>query len=164
MIPGNPISRSRLRLSSPTVWPCNSSESFHPGHKDRLSLSSPALHSSLRVSRRLANSRAIQGSNSPGHSVRHTLQDLGWVINWEKSNTVPSQDVVYRGARLDFRSGQAFPTQQRVDSVRSVAMEILSKRAPQARTWLRFLGLLASLVEILPFCRLSMHPLQFHIL
>lgn len=69
--------------------------------------------------------------------VVRTLRDLGGVINWEESNTIPSQDVVYLGTWFDFRSEQAFPTQQRVDTLGSVAVEILSRRAPQARTWLR---------------------------
>ena len=96
--------------------------------------------------------------------VIQCLQDLGWIINWEKSAPVPAQVITYLGARLDFRSGQAFPTNERVSTLVSTLNDILLLKAPVARTWLRLLGLMASLVEILPMCRLRMRPIQFHVL
>ena len=38
------------------------------------------------------------------------------------------------------------------------------RRQAPARVWLQFLGYLASLVDVLPDCRLHMHPLQLHLL
>ncbi|KAJ8042119.1 NACHT domain- and WD repeat-containing protein 1 [Holothuria leucospilota] len=95
--------------------------------------------------------------------VVETLQALGWIINTGKSLT-PSQRVTYLGAILDFSLGQAFPTPERIQALAEVATLILSRRSHQARTWLRLLGLMASLVEVLPFCRLYMRPVQFHTL
>lgn len=96
--------------------------------------------------------------------VVETLQALGWIINTEKSSLTPSQRVTYLGAILDFSLGQAFPTPERIQALVEMAALILSKRVHQARTWLRLLGLMASLVEVLPFCRLYMRPVQFHTL
>ena len=96
--------------------------------------------------------------------VIQVLQDLGWVINLEKSNLQPSQNVVYLGAHLDFCQGVASPTQERIVSLCQTTTQLLSTPSPRARLWLRLLGLAASLVEILPYCRLQMRPIQFYLL
>ena len=110
----------------------------------------------------LGNSK-VQASKDTQFVIQ-TLQDLGWVINWQKSSIVPSQQITYLGAHLDFKKGQAFPTPERAEALRTVCLEVLSSKAPKARTWLRLLGLMASMVEILPFCRLRMRPIQFYVL
>ena len=110
----------------------------------------------------LANSR--QECQEATRFVIQVLQDLGWIINWEKSNLQPSQSVTYLGARLDLQRGLAMPTLQRIENITQAASLLLSKRISQARQWLRFLGLAASMVEILPLCRLFMRPVQFFLL
>ena len=96
--------------------------------------------------------------------VIHVLQNLGWIINLDKSNLQPSQSVIYLGAHLDFVRGCARPTPERVTAISLAANRLLARRSHLARFWLRFLGLAASLVEILPYCRLYMRPIQFHLL
>lgn len=60
-------------------------------------------------------------------------------------------------------SGQAFPTQERVQALSSFA-KMFNKVTLQAWLWFRLLDLMASLWGILPFCHLRMRPLQFHLL
>ena len=109
-------------------------------------------------------------SSSREDAVRDTrftitlLQLLGWVINEEKSSLVPSQSVTYLGARLDLRSGMAFPSLERLKAIQEVATQILQKPRVQVRLWLRLLGLQASLVDVVPYCRLRMRLLQLHVL
>ena len=89
---------------------------------------------------------------------------FGWIINWEKSSLTPSQSPTYLGAVLDFRAGRARPTPERIMAVHEGARLLLASQVSTARAWLVFLGYLASLVDIVPWCRFHMRDLQFHLL
>lgn len=88
----------------------------------------------------------------PGESYQDTADNtalsvnllihLGCIINMEISNLIPSQEVKYLGAHLDFTEG-------------TICM---------AQVWLRLLGLMTSLVDIIPFYRLRMRPIQVDLL
>ena len=109
-------------------------------------------------------------ANSKEESIQFTsevvslLSSLGWVINHQKSALIPAQRVTYLGADLDLEKGFAFPSETRIDSIVSLASQISRQHPLRARIWLCFLGHLASLVEVLPLCRLRMRPLQLHVL
>ena len=109
-------------------------------------------------------------SDSEGASLRDTnvvvslLEDLGWVINVGKSCLVPSQKITYLGADIDLVSGRVFPSSKRVRDLSSLADSFQPQGSYQARVWLQLLGMMASLTEILPLCRLHMRPVQFHVL
>ena len=92
------------------------------------------------------------------------LTQTGWVINWEKSRPSPAQSLIYLGARLDLAVGRAFPSAERITALKQALDALLLAPRSPARTWLRVLGLLASLVDVVPLCRLYMRPLQFHLL
>ena len=91
------------------------------------------------------------------------LHRLGFVINWAKSNLVPSQQVQFLGSNLDLRSGIVRPTSQRVLDVVNCAALIYSRKLVEARLILRLLGLMASLVDNVPLCRLRMRLVQLHL-
>ena len=89
---------------------------------------------------------------------------LGFVINQEKSALVPVQRIEYLGAQIDFSLARVFPNTARIASVTQCASRILSSQTVEARLPLRMLGLMVSLVEVLPFCKMLMRPLQTHFL
>ena len=93
-----------------------------------------------------------------------TVQELGFIINWEKSKLTPTQGPLFLGASLDIPRQLARPSPQRVDTIIAAAGALRRKRHATARRWLQFLGYLASLVDVLPDCRLHMRPLQLHFL
>jgi len=109
-------------------------------------------------------------SGSEAEARRHTelvvslLERLGWLLNRDKSALVPSQRVVYLGADIDFVAGKAGPSEERVGTITQLASEFPAKALRPAREWLRLLGVMASLVDVVPFCRLRMRPLQFCLL
>lgn len=88
------------------------------------------------------------------------LERLGWLINREKSQLVPSQRLVYLGADLDFTSGSIAPSQIRVSSLVSLARRILGKTSTTAKEWQRLLGMMASVTDMLDLGLLRMRPLQ----
>ena len=90
--------------------------------------------------------------------------NFGWVINLEKSDLSPSQTPTFLGAVLDFQTALARPTLERVSAVQEGIRVLLEFPSAPARAWLVFLGYLASLVDLVPWCRFHMRDLQFHLL
>lgn len=101
---------------------------------------------------------------SATETVLREARALGWIVNLEKSNLTPSQRPIFLGARVDFRLGRVFPTDERLEAVISAVLLLLQGQGAPARSWLVLLGYLASLVDLVPFCRLRMRPLQWHLL
>ena len=98
------------------------------------------------------------------YQVLSLLRQLGWIVNQEKSALSPAQKVVYLGAVLDFTTGRASPSPQRIQTLTTQVSDSLGKPRLRAREWLQLLGQMASLVDVLPFCRLFMRPIQVHLL
>ncbi|WP_411016592.1 reverse transcriptase domain-containing protein [Salmonella sp. s51944] len=92
------------------------------------------------------------------------LQSLGWLINEGKSHLTPTTSIQFLGACLDFNQGRITPSQERIKSLRLVVLQLASAPSHPASTWMRALGMMASMVDIVPLCRLRMRPLQFHLL
>jgi len=93
-----------------------------------------------------------------------TVQSLGFLVNWEKSQLIPTQRPTFLGALISIPEGLARPSSERVDTITRAARRLRRRRRVPARTWLQFLGYLASLVDVLPDCRLLMRPVQLHFL
>ena len=97
-------------------------------------------------------------------SVIQETQSLGWVINQQKSNLVPTQQPIFLGALLDLQAGVAYPTEERRNAIIGGVLLMLGTQAAPARAWLVLLGYMASMVDLVPFCRLRMRPLHWHLL
>ena len=92
--------------------------------------------------------------------VLDLCQELGIVINLEKSNLVPSQVVQYLRVIINTQSFVASPSRDRVSRLLSTAGEFLSSASPPATVWLSLLGMLSSLAHLVPGGRLRMRSLQ----
>ena len=73
-------------------------------------------------------------------SVLQLCQELGIVVNWEKSHLIPSQRVEYLGVLLDSVTFRASPSQKRVLKLLSIGEELLSCVRQPASAWLELLG------------------------
>ncbi len=102
-------------------------------------------------------------SAAVNRTVRLT-SDLGFLINYEKSHPLPSQFPKFLGAALDLRRGLARPTEERLLNLRQCVSLFIPITVAPAQAWLRLLGLMASLVDVVEFCRLRMRPIQLHLL
>ena len=110
----------------------------------------------------------IQASSRPLvlqalETVIHLCQDLGIVINWEKSNLLPWQRVVYLGVILDSTLFRASPSQPRVEKLCLIVEEFLSCDVQPVSLWRKLLGVLSSLTAIVPGGRLRMRSLQLRL-
>ena len=92
-------------------------------------------------------------------TVLPLCNSLGIVVNWEKSQLVPTQRICYLGVlSVSFR---ASPAQKRVDKLLSIGDVFLSSVEQPAKSWLELLGVLSSLTQLIPGGRLRMRSFQF---
>ena len=99
--------------------------------------------------------------------LRTTLlwtRDLGFLVNWEKSSLTPQRLPSYLGAHLDIPRLLARPSEHRVLALQEVIRDLTKGPLAPALLWQKFLGHLASFVDLVPNCRLLMRPLQLHLL
>ncbi|XP_071506293.1 uncharacterized protein [Diadema antillarum] len=88
------------------------------------------------------------------------VSKLGFLVNYEKSQLEPTQNPEFLGAKLDLKLRLAHPLPHRIDKVHQVGGFLLRSSHAQAKYWLRFLGLLASLLDSVPDCRRRMRQIQ----
>ena len=93
----------------------------------------------------------------------HLCQQLGIVVNFEKSSLIPRQGATYLGMEIDSLSLKAFPTQKRLDALTNIASSFLARREQPALLWLRLIGHLSSLSHLVPGGRRRMRSLQLQL-
>ncbi len=85
---------------------------------------------------------------------------LGFLINIEKSDWVPSTEPVFIGARLNLLTNLSYPTDERVEDIVVQAAQLAATTVSTARTWRSFIGRISSAIELIPNAKLHMRPLQ----
>ena len=93
----------------------------------------------------------------------HTVQELGFVINFEKSELVPTQKIDFLGYHFDLLRGKVFPTLKKLKILAKAVqdMEVVSQTTP--RLLMSLIGVLASLEKTIPMGRLHMRPFQWYL-
>ena len=86
-------------------------------------------------------------------TVLWLYRSLGIVVNWEKSQMIPTQQMVYLGVILNSTSFRASPALKRVEKLLSIGDIFLS--------WLELLGMLSLMIQLVLGGRLRMRSLQF---
>ena len=76
--------------------------------------------------------------------------ELGIVINYEKSDLVPTQTMTYLGMVIDVRTFSASPTLRRIEKLYRLIREFLSSEEQPAQVWRVLLGHLASMSHLVP--------------
>lgn len=95
------------------------------------------------------------------HKTLQLAQNLGILINQEKSELVPSQSVVYLGMKIDSRIFRAFPSNKKIQSCTQKIRHFLNLQSRSANDWMSLLGTLSSIEMFIPLGRLHERPLQF---
>ena len=91
-------------------------------------------------------------------------QDLGFLVNWKKSSLVPQRLPSFLGAQLDIPHLLVRPLEHRVLALQVVIRDLTGGCLAPALLWQKFLGHLASFVDLVPNCRMLRRPLQLHFL
>jgi hypothetical protein len=92
--------------------------------------------------------------------VVREVQRLGFIINGPKSSLSPTQSPEYLGAVLNLREGRAYPSQARKDNLIACSCLLRDGASAPAVVWLKVLGLMASMVDLIPLCRFHMRPIS----
>ena len=93
-------------------------------------------------------------------AVLQLCHSLGIVVNWEKFQLVTTQRMVYLGVLLDSLSFRASPAQKRVEKLLSIGDVFLCCKEQPVSSWLELLGVLSSVIQLVPGGCLRMRSLQ----
>ena len=90
-------------------------------------------------------------------------QDLGWLVNMEKSELEPKQVFNFVGYQFDLRSGRVRPTPDRWQSLQDKVQTLLSMPACPVWQFMSLIGLLTATEKQVHLGRLHMRPIQWHL-
>lgn len=165
-IPSVQVQREGVCVYRTSFRPCDSATGVYESLKSRSIISATGRNPVVGLLRQLVDSlslkRAVHSRREFYH--RYTLTRLGWLINWEKSSLSPTQKITFLGASLDLITQEAFPTMEHLTSLEQEISSLLLQSAAAAATWMKVLGMQASLIDLVDRCRLRMRPLQLQLL
>jgi hypothetical protein len=93
--------------------------------------------------------------------VLNKAQDLGWLINLEKSALTPSREFAFLGMQINTQMNSVRPVQKRIEKLTQLVKDLLSKESTTARVILRLIGCMVSVSSLIPHATLERRPLQF---
>ena len=123
-----------------------------------------ATHKGIRIHQYLDD--WLVRSKSRKTCLHHTqvlikmCQDLGWLVNLEKSELEPKQIFDFVGYQFDLRSGRVRPTLDRWQSLQDKIHLLLSL---PVRQFMSLIGLLTATEKQVHLGRLHMRPIQWHL-
>ena len=88
-------------------------------------------------------------------------QELGIIINWEKSDLEPTSRVQYLVMVIGTSRERVFPSDARVCRFWDLVARFLLLRSPPVKMWQQLLSHMASLGQFVPRGRSRMRPLQW---
>ena len=91
------------------------------------------------------------------------IRDLGFIVNFKKSELVPSQRFDFLGYHFLLDLGLVKPTQDRWTKLQDMFRRLSSKSVISARTLMSTIGLLASTEKTVKLGRMHMRPFQWHL-
>ena len=91
------------------------------------------------------------------------VQELGWVINFKKSELIPTQNFDFLGYRFDLVKGEVIPTQKKWLILITAIESLVNSLTTTPRILMSFIGILASLEKTVPMGRLHTRPFQWYL-
>ena len=126
-----------------------------------------AIHKGIRIHQYLDD--WLVRARSHQVCLRHTqtlvkmCQDLGWLVNLEKSELEPKQVFNFVGYQFDLRSSRVWPTPDRWQSLQEKLQSLLVLPACPVRQFMSLIGLLTATEKQVHLGRLHMRPIQWHL-
>ena len=96
-------------------------------------------------------------------SLLALCQELGWMVNKQKSELEPQQIFDFVGYQYDLLNGLVKPTQSRWEALQQKITGLLQRRSCRVRTFMSLIGLLTATEKQVPLGRLHMRPIQWHL-
>ncbi|KAK3092798.1 hypothetical protein FSP39_007315 [Pinctada imbricata] len=96
--------------------------------------------------------------------VLATVESLGLIVNHSKSQLEPKQIIQYLGSVFNLQKGILYPSQERCVKLMEEIKSIIAQSHQPAQRFLRLLGLMTSCIDLTPWARLHMRPIQYYVL
>ena len=126
-----------------------------------------ATHKGIRIHQYLddwlVRARSHQTCTQHTQILVKMCQDLGWLVNLEKSELEPKQVFNFVGYQFDLRSGRVRPTPDRWQSLQGKIQTLLLLPACPVRQFMSLIGLLTATEKQVHLGRLHMRPIQWHL-
>ena len=126
-----------------------------------------AIHKGIRIHQYLddwlVRARSHQTCLQHTQILVRMCQDLGWLVNLEKSELEPKQVFNFVGYQFDLRSGRVRPTPDRWQSLQGKIQTLLLLLACPVRQFMSLIGLLTATEKQVHLGRLHMRPIQWHL-
>ena len=87
-------------------------------------------------------------------------QTLGWLVNLEKSELVPTQTFQFLGYMFDLLRGVCYPPEKKFLSLQEQLSPLFTSQATSPRLLMVVLGHMACMEKLVPYGRLHMRPIQ----
>ena len=154
--------RSSIRVQVPTVRPLYGSEGFHTCDPGGGCICSGSRRPDILVSGRLDCPILEQRGSDQRYSVcsRHGRKSWGSLSTSPSRALSPLRDPYFWGQCFIWTKGRVFPSDDRILNLISCVMFLLNMGDAPAIVWLKILGLMASMVDLVPWCRFNMRPVQ----
>ena len=91
------------------------------------------------------------------------VQELGWVINFQKSELKPTPNFDFLGYRFDLTKGQVSPTEKKWQILKKAIHQLQNSLTTTPRVLMSLIGVLASLEKTVSMGRLHMRPFQWYL-
>ena len=90
-------------------------------------------------------------------------QQLGWLVNLQKSELVPQQEFNFVGYHFDLSKGLVKPTQERWQTLTQKIKMLMNRGHCSVREFMSLIGLLTATEKQVVSGRLHMRPIQWHL-
>ena len=126
-----------------------------------------AIHKGIRIHQYLDNwlvrARSHQVCLQHTQDLVKICQELGWLVNLEKSELEPKQIFDFVGYQFDLRAGRVRPTPDRWQNLQDKISEILSLPTCPVQQFMSLIGLLTATEKQVHLGRLHMRHIQWHL-
>ena len=124
------------------------------------------IHKGIRIRQYLddwlVRARSHQVCLQHTQTLVKLCQDLGWLVNVEKSELEP-KEVDFVGYQFDLRSGRVRPTPDRWQNLQEKIQSLLLVLACPVRQFMSLIGLLTATEKQVHLGRLHVRPIQWHL-
>ena len=125
------------------------------------------IHKSLRIHQYLDDwlmrARSHQACLQHTQELVKMFQQLGWLVDLEKSELEPKQDFDFVGYQLDLRSGWVRLTPDRWQNLQEKILKLLSLPACPVREFMPLIGLLTATEKQVHLGQHHIRPIQWHL-
>ena len=126
-----------------------------------------ALQKGIRIHQYLDNwlirARSHQICLQHTRTLTSLCQELGWLVNTEKSELEPKQVFDFVVYQYDLREGKVRPTLQRWQTLQTKITDLLTGLVCPVRKLMSFIGLLTATEKQVHLGRLHMRLIQWHL-